>query len=66
MRKMIGFYKIENQEDHWDHRIVNTIFQEWIGSGCQKSEMFTKEYKGCDVPAHDKHCNGSPDNGRTE
>jgi hypothetical protein len=53
-----GFNQIKNQEYQRDDRIVDKIFQERLGGGCQKLEMLTVQYKRSYMPAHDEDRSG--------
>jgi hypothetical protein len=56
--------EIEQDKGNWYNGIVDTIFQEWIGSGGQEFKMAAEQNERSDVPTHDKYAKCCPYNGR--
>ena len=55
MGKTIGFKKIKQQKDTGDDRVIDTIFQERIGRGCQKTEIPAEQNERWYIPTHNEH-----------
>ena len=66
MIKFVGPEEIEDQEDGGYDRVVETIFNEWIGGSSEKPEVATEENEAADIPAHDEHAHRYADKCCTE
>jgi len=60
MHKVIRFEEVKNNKGAGNNRVIDTVFQERISSGSQKTKMTAEQNKRSDIPAHNKHPYGGP------